>query len=118
MTHTVQTHFSPKTQRYSHLYFKFLPHWKLLVFGKEIEQVTQIEYLGINLDMHLTNSPHIDHLSQKTAQTVEALAKVTKCLDRSPALALYNLNTKHRKMIISWLGPFYRLTLIRDLLLL
>ena len=56
---------------------------RLTLFGEEIEQVTEMKYLGIILDHNLTFNQHIEYLGKKSTQKLGAIAKVRKCCSKS-----------------------------------
>ena len=62
---------------------------KLTVFGQEIEQVRDFEYLGLTLDINLTFNQHIDYLIKKATPKLGPIAKARKCIEHSIALMLY-----------------------------
>ena len=59
------------------------------MFGKEIQRVDEMKYLGVILDKNLNFSSHIEFLIKKSTQKLGALAKVRKCINRSTSLMLY-----------------------------
>ena len=59
------------------------------LYGKEIEQVDQMKYLGVILDSCLNFEAHIDFLMDKATKKLGAIRKVWDLLDRSTTLILY-----------------------------
>ena len=66
-----------------------LPDIKLQLYGKEIERVDCMKYLGVLLDSSLSFEQHIDYLSDKASQKLGAIRKVRDLLDVSTTLTLY-----------------------------
>ncbi len=66
-----------------------LPAINLNLYGKEIERVECMKYLGVLLDSSLTFEQHIDYLVDKASKKLGAIRKVRDVLDRSTTSILY-----------------------------
>ena len=63
---------------------------KIYMNDQELEQVSDIKFLGITIDKHLTWKKHIQTIKTKISRTVGILFKVRDLLNRQSCMTIYN----------------------------
>ena len=62
----------------------------LQINGTEIERVQEFNYLGIQLNEHLTWKNHVNKIANKISRSIRILNKLKRCLPQDTLYLLYN----------------------------
>ena len=62
----------------------------LQINGTEIERVQEFNYLGIQLNEHLTWKNHVNKIANKISRSIGKVNKLKRCLTQDTLYLLYN----------------------------
>ena len=110
---------SVNTNKSNYIVFKPRQRRQLLDLNLEINkcsmnQVSEVVFLGVILDEHLSWKPHISHIARKISKSIGVIFKSSSCLPKSSLLLLYySLVYPYLQYCVTVWGSTYRSNLER-----